>query len=163
MLDPLAHIDPPAVGACDHTSASYDDDDGDTLDPGVYCGGIQIIDEANITFNEGIYVLRGGSLTISGTASVTGDYVGFYLTEGATLNFSTSGGIALKAPSSGPMAGILFFQDRNDSSAHHLNSAANVLEGTLYMPTGEIHSWGSNVMGGGSNFTMYIAERFFPQ
>lgn len=160
-LDPLAQLKAPSFSGCDHTGASYSDDDGVTLNPGVYCGGLNIHDEANVTFNPGIYVIKGGNFTVSGSARATGEDVGFYLTDGALLDFSTTGTIALKGPQGGEMAGILFFQDRNDSGSHNLNSgSANVLEGTIYLPNGVITSTSSSLMGGGSYFTMYIALRF---
>ncbi len=161
VIDPLATLEPPSVGGCDHNGASYDDDDTVTLDPGVYCGGLTLDHDADVTFNPGIYVIKGGDFTIAGNARATGEDVGFFLTDGAKLDFSTSGSIALKGPYSGEMAGVLFFQDRADNGTHSLNSSgASVLEGTLYFPNGAVSSASSSLMGGGSSFSMYIAQRF---
>lgn len=159
--DPLAGLAPPAVGACDHTNAVYDDDDGDTLDPGVYCGGLRILDEGEVTLNPGTYIVSDAPLFVDSSASLSGSGVTFYLTDGATLSFNSNSRIDLTGATSGPLAGLVFFQDRNDTGTNTLDSN-NIarLEGTLYFPNGVLESNSNSTIGGSSAYTLLIARRF---
>ncbi len=44
-----------------------------TLNPGVYCGGLTISGNVNITFNPGVYTMDGGDFTVTGGGSMTGE------------------------------------------------------------------------------------------
>ena len=110
-----------------------------TLSKGVYCGGIAISGTAVVTLSAGTYILMGGGLTVSGSGTLSGTGVTLYNTGNTlypykpvqTLDNSI---VALTAPTSGVLAGILFFQDRSIVS-----TAANILAGSftgvLYFPT----------------------------
>ena len=54
------------------------------LNPGVYCGGITISNNARVTFNPGIYILLGGGFDASNNATLTGQNVSFYNTFDGT-------------------------------------------------------------------------------
>ena len=60
----------------------------ETLNPGVYCGGIKVTGNAKVTFNPGLYVLRGGEFEAGGSSELSGDGVTFFLTNQGT-NFAT--------------------------------------------------------------------------
>ncbi|MEZ5931795.1 MAG: pilus assembly protein TadG-related protein [Alphaproteobacteria bacterium] len=131
--DPLAGRDPPAYGGCDVDKQLKINKD-ETLSPGVYCGGISISGNAEVTFLPGLYVLKGGTFKVSGSSSLEGEEVGFYLTDNAALDI-TATEISFSAPTSGDMEKILFFQDRNDSTAIVNKIAGNAeleLDGALY-------------------------------
>lgn len=160
VADPLEWLQAPADGLCDHSGASFSDHSGG-LGPGVYCGGLSIDGASNVTLSPGIYVIKGGNLRISDSSVVTGDYVGFYLTDGALIDFGGAASISLKAPSDGEMAGVLIFQDRNENGTHVFDSSAITrLEGTVYLPGGVLRGQGSSPIGGASAFSIYIARRF---
>jgi len=107
----------------------YTSTGGDTISAGTYCGGITVSGGKTLNLNPGTYIIMGGGLTVSGTSNLVGTGVTFYNTVwtsaySSTLNVGNSnqykpivisGGSAtsLTAPSSGPLQGILFFQDRN--------------------------------------------------
>lgn len=140
VSDPLAARPAPPVGACDHNDLSIKGGTA-SLDPGVYCGGISIARTAIVTFNPGVYIIQDGGLTVAGSASISGDGVGFYLTGGAAekFHFTNNTHISLTAPRDGPMAGLLFFEDRNlpVQLKHRITSNdARVLLGTIYLPVG---------------------------
>ena len=79
VADPFASLPAPAVGACNYNN--YSPGYGTwTLNPGVYCGGINISNGATATFNPGIYIINGGALSLVGGTSDTGSGVMFYLT-----------------------------------------------------------------------------------
>ena len=49
----------PPYSGCDHSGFSRDDYNN-SVNPGVYCGGLEIKGNSNVTFNPGIYVISGG-------------------------------------------------------------------------------------------------------
>jgi hypothetical protein len=137
--DPLASRQAPKVGGCDHL-AMIIINQNKTLNPGVYCGGLTILGNSKVKLNPGVYIINNGLLKVSGTASMTGENVGFYLSGLLTLMFFDSGTtIDLTAPKDGPLAGILFFEDRKalPLRIHRIgsNNARNLV-GTIYLPLG---------------------------
>ena len=86
----------------------------------------------------------GGGLQLTSNASVTGDGVMFYNTEGAGYPYApivtqSSTSMHLSAPTTGTYAGILFYQDRTAGNPSDVNaimsSSDTYLEGGLYFPT----------------------------
>jgi len=80
--DPLGAITAPTYSGCDHTNYSWSNlTPAQTINPGVYCGGINI-GSGTVTFNPGNYFLNGGGLKLQGgsNATVTGNGVFFYNT-----------------------------------------------------------------------------------
>jgi hypothetical protein len=137
--DPLASRQAPKVGGCDHL-AMIIINQNKTLNPGVYCGGLTILGNSKVKLNPGVYIINNGLLKVSGTSSMTGENVGFYLSGLLTLMFFDSGTtIDLTAPKDGPLAGILFFEDRKalPLRIHRIgsNNARNLV-GTIYLPLG---------------------------
>jgi Flp pilus assembly protein TadG len=145
--DPLARLQPPGVGGCDHINYSLGLISIATMNPGVYCGGITLTGAAILHLNAGTYVIRGGGLNILGASLITGDGVTFYITGDSTYPYKGVKILAadlhsLTAPTSGPMEGILFFQDRTISAATAsanpntiVGAALARYEGTFYFPT----------------------------
>ena len=138
--DPLADLAEPIVGGCDYNGKILVNSDA-TLDPGVYCKGIDVVGGAHVTFNPGEYVFKGGTFRVTGGSSLEGDGVTFYLTDGtgghAELDI-TATTIDFSAPTSGPLEGILFFQDRSapTTKVNKITGNASVeFDGALYFPT----------------------------
>jgi hypothetical protein len=151
VKDPLAHLQAPSIGTCDHTNYSLGGIGIGTLFPGVYCGGITITGLAILHLQPGTYVIRGGGLNVLGASVMTGTGVTFYLTGDSTYPY---GGVnilgatvnSLTAPTSGTMEGILFFQDRNISAATAAANPNTIVgaslaryEGTFYFPTTKLN------------------------
>ena len=147
VRDPLARLQPPSFGGCDHTNYSLGLVSIATMNPGVYCGGITLTGAAVLNLNPGTYVIRGGGLNILGVSLIKGSGVTFYLTGDSTypysgVNIAAVNVHSLTAPTSGAMEGILFFQDRNISTGT-ANANPNTIvgaalaryEGTFYFPT----------------------------
>ncbi len=132
-----------------------------TLSKGRYCGGIKIAGDAKVSFEEGDYTIADGKFEVSDSASVTAKNASFYLEgENTTLQFSGNSTIAMTGSRTGPMAGILFFEDRAASLGriHRINSAnANELTGTIYMPRGKLRIDPNSSVAADSAFTAIIA------
>ena len=117
-----------------------------TINPGVYCGGIQVNAGAVLTLNPGIYFLDRGCFCVSGGATVKGVGVTLVFTSSTGSGYATAtinGGatIELIAPTSGPTAGIVFFGDRNMPAglSFKLNGGSNqTFGGALYLPKAAI-------------------------
>jgi hypothetical protein len=160
--DPLAQVPAPAVGACTQTDFSVSSGDVRTISEGVYCGGISVSGGSRLTLNPGTYILKGGGLSVSGGSYLTGAGVTFYNTFAAGYSYgavSLSGGTynTLSAPTTGPLAGILFFQDRNlvSGAASSLSGGATSrFDGALYFPkTALTYSGGT-----GTEYTIIVAN-----
>jgi Flp pilus assembly protein TadG len=161
MDDPLARRTAPTVGRCIAKGMKLGRGNW-TLRPGTYCGGLSIGGSANVTLRPGVYVMLGGPLSISGKAIVRGKYVGFYLTgRNATFSMGPNTTIEFYAPKDGDMTGILFFEDRNASSAqkHTIRSnAARSLVGTFYLPRGSLTIDATKPLFDKSAYTIIIAR-----
>ena len=120
MGDPLSDRPQPAVKSCTynnlHIGKDEDDDEDEEveLSPGVYCGGLTISGEVEVTLRPGIYTIRNGPLIVADEAELKGNGVGFFLTgPNSLIEFQANTSIDLIAPTNGLMAGLLFFEDRN--------------------------------------------------
>jgi len=157
VYDPLSQLAAPTVASCpaggvdkdaSGTKLKYPLSTNITLNPGTYCGGIQITG-GTITFNAGTYVLDGGGLKVSGGAALTGTGITFYNTgtaNGSTkyddISMTGSGTVTLSAPTSGTYEGILIFQDRTlattggNGDVIQGNQTGSHLNGIIYVPKG---------------------------
>jgi hypothetical protein len=152
--DPLAYLAAPSYGACDHTNFSLSGAYNTTIGPGVYCGGITMTGAGNVTMNGGLYVLEGGGLSVNGAINITGNGgITFYNTQGTGYPYGPiaivgASNISLTAPTTGSLAGILFFQDRTiaNPAASSITGASNgTYIGALYFPTSALtYSGASN-------------------
>ncbi len=141
VKDPLAdRAPPPVAAACKATKASYDDYNG-TLSPGVYCGGLSIKGNSDVTLLPGIYVMKGGQFFVDSNSLVRGVDVGIYFTGvGSNFHLNSNVNVSLEAPKSGPLAGIIFYQHRTAAIADFViesNYTRNLL-GTIYLPRGNL-------------------------
>src|ERR1700722_5152788 len=174
--DPLSGVSAPSVGACNPLTAAnghgYSSTGGDTISQGTYCGGISVSGGKTLNLNPGTYVLMGGGLTGRGTSNLVGTGITFYNTVWTSsypaglkvgnsnqykpIVFSGGRSTALTAPSSGPLQGILFFQDRNlpsgdtgPSGPQNTISGGSgaTFTGAMYFPTTPLYfSGGSSVV-----------------
>lgn len=163
LRDPLASRPPPPIPvACDFTdriiSAAVT-----TITPGRYCGGLVIKDGSQVIAMPGVYIIQDGPLNLTTQSSLTGAGVGFYLTGRNTdLRLGPSTTVDLSAPINGPMAGMLFWEERksNLKTTHNIKSQnAHNLLGTLYFPNGNLVVGSPNAVGDRSNYTIIVARQ----
>jgi hypothetical protein len=167
--DPLANIQAPTVGSCAHTNFSLNGNSGSSSTPyqlyaGTYCGGITVHGNAWLHFNAGTYVLAGGGMVISANTTMTGTGTTFYNTTGTagyggiTLNGNTTAN--LSAPTSGPLTGILFFQDRSvpssGASSTITGNSGSTFDGALYFPTTTVSFGGNSSVNG---YSIVVADK----
>ena len=154
VSDPLASVPPPSYNPshCDYTNLSYTGNQTYSLSPGTYCGGITATGNVTLNFSAGTYILLGGGLNATGTVSLSGSNLTFYNTFDASYPYapiSLTGNVTLNlsATTSGPLAGMLFFEDRNapTGSTDSITGNANSnLTGALYFPRDQLSYIGNS-------------------
>ena len=173
ISDPLSMRKAPSVGTCDYTNKIVSGNE--TLDPGVYCGGL-IIDGGTADLNSGEYIISGGPLRVTNNGTLNGEYVGFYLSgPDATLEFDYEANVSVTAPKTGIMTGLLFFSSPFDASTvkgnrktsgkkkpdHFIRSDnARRMVGTIYLPSGKLLIDGRDTIADQSEYTVIIADTF---
>jgi hypothetical protein len=136
--DPFSDMTPPTYSGCNDSGAGINlgSHDSQTITPSgtyVICGGINLSSHSALTLNSGLYVVKNG-ISLGGQTSLTGSNVTIYIQSGGV---SMAGGatVSMTAPSSGTWQGILFFQDRADTTASNLvGGTAQAMNGVLYFP-----------------------------
>lgn len=164
VADPLASRAEPTVGICDYKNYSLSSNTTETLQPGVYCGGLNVGGKAIAKLEPGIYIIKDGPLSVGGNASLIGDHVGFYFTgANATFDFGVSTQAVLSAPKTGEMAGILFFEQRDAAVGRNFtirSKDAEKFEGTIYLPKGRIFIDKASRVGQQSKWTAFVVNKF---
>jgi hypothetical protein len=136
----------------------------ETLNPGVYCKGLSFNANAVATLNPGVYVIKGGGVSVNGGAVISGAGITIYNTEASGKPYDAitiNGGaeVVLTAPTSGTYKGMLFMQDPTVSSTkvNKFNGNAQVeFSGVLYFPTTPVEF--SGTFDAGTSNMMLIAE-----
>lgn len=151
--DPYADLDIGTPGACSGVTKYQG---AATISPQTWCGGISFEANADVTFQPGVYYVKGGEFKVNGNATLRGSGVTIVLTDyaGDWARITINGGadVELSAPTSGPFSGVLFYQDRNapTSGSHSFNGGATMeLTGVIYIPRQEIKFSGGNENAGG--------------
>jgi hypothetical protein len=139
------------------------------LQPGRYCGGLQISGTADLA--PGIYIVADGDFVVGAEAVLTGDEVTIVLT-GATpssvgdVRINGGAQVTLTPTTTGEMAGILFYQDPNADPGgttslieSKFNGEATVdLTGTLYFPQRQVE-YGGGSSAAGASCLQIVARR----
>jgi hypothetical protein len=106
--------------------------------------------------------MKNGPFTVTGQANVTGSGVTIFLTgNDAVVDMGGSGTIELSAPTTGDLAGILIFEDRDNPmmQSHSFRGGSNKsYSGIIYAPNGLVEYVGNGAGGGGTPY--FIAWRF---
>lgn len=138
-----------------------------TLQPGTYCGGLTV-DGRNVRFAPGNHIILDGPLVFKNGAQAVGDDVTFVM-KGlpSVLRIESGANVALKAPSTGEMAGLAFFQDvqrelgvegvfPNGENVLSSGGSLNVT-GTVYFPTQSVKVVSNAVFGAEAPATSFVA------
>ncbi|TXN08559.1 pilus assembly protein [Methylobacterium sp. WL103] len=106
-----------------------------TLDPGTYCGGLQIKKNAVVTLKPGIFVFKDGPLIVKDSATLTGIDVGlFFAGEQSGLLFDKKTTVSLAAPTTGEMAGLLMAEQTTVTNPLDPAILANLLDIGVSIP-----------------------------
>ncbi|HZP99683.1 MAG TPA: pilus assembly protein TadG-related protein [Reyranella sp.] len=160
IADPTASFANPSVGACTYTNYNQSSLSSLTINPGTYCGGLNVSSISNVYFTPGIYYVADGDMYLDSVHNVTcptctttnGVAIVLTTATGTPANIggvyiSSDNNVSLSAGSSGTYGGILFYQDRRASvgtwtstskifTVSSLNTAT--LTGAIYFPNNRI-------------------------
>ncbi len=131
IADPLASRTIPAAGTCLETGLVIKGG-VNTLDPGTYCNGLQILEGAKVTLNPGTYIIAGNTFKTS-KSWITGDGVTIVLADSSVdLDWQDSE-IRLSAPKTGTYKSMVMMAARVDNTGSFVDSTID-LHGMVYMP-----------------------------
>jgi hypothetical protein len=126
-----------------------------SIPQGTYCNGLSVIASgATVNFASGTYYISNG-LTITGSGDIFNcSACTFYINSGALSDTASGSTYNFTAPQSGTYDGILFFQNRSDSSSATITVSGtnSVFEGALYFPDAPLTFTAS-----GSSANLYLA------
>src|SRR5262249_61391054 len=110
----------PPYSGCNYTSFKAPKN-GPALSPGVYCNGLGITANANVTLSPGTYIIDRGSFSVAGGATVSGNGVTIVLTDSggttpAVVSINGGATVNLSAPTSGATAGRAVITEHHN---HH--------------------------------------------
>ena len=125
------------------------DDSSFDLQPGIYYGGISYSPSSASSMAPGVYVIAGGGFKVNPSADFTALGIFIYNTndpdcpscsqgEYGSISINTGANASFSPMSSGPYAGLLMFQDRNNTEAAAFNPSSSFGEGTIYMPSAHV-------------------------
>jgi len=123
-------------------------DQGTHYHPGLYCSGIHITGSSAYMFDAGLYTVEGG-IRVDGSPTLTGNGLLFYLTgpNYTGINIGGAAQVNWTAQTTGPQAGILFFQDRSlpvgSASSSFDGTSGNNFSGAFYFPTTDLQYKGT--------------------
>ena len=145
VADPYADVPAPTYSGCNQNN--YTAKKTETINPGVYCGGIGTNANAVLTLNPGLYILDGGGLTVNGGATVNGNGVTLYFTSSSGSNWATvtingNANVNLAPMTYGPTRGIVVFADRNTpagTSFKFNGGATQYFAGAVYVPSAAVN------------------------
>jgi hypothetical protein len=131
-----------------------------TFNPGTYeiaGGGFLVSGSAHVTLNPGTYEIAGGGFIVSGNAVVSGSGVLIYNAGSSFpkaggsfggVNFSGTSSVNLTGPATGPYAGIVIFQSRDNTTTLELSVSALLGTGLVYAPSAVLYLAGSSNLAG---------------
>ena len=113
------------------------------LQPGIYYGGLEISDGS---MAPGLYIMAGGGFKLNSNSAFTAQGVFVYNTNDPDCPACSAGGFKefiinsnaaanFSGMTTGPYAGLLFFQDRANTEKVVFNPNSTFGEGTVYFPS----------------------------
>jgi Flp pilus assembly protein TadG len=134
----------------------------------VFCHGLSVSGGATVDFAPGTYIINGGNFSVTGNSTINGmGGVTIILTgsgnDYATASIAGGSNINITAPSSGPLAGLAFFQDRNAPQPNNGNAPNSFTGGTTQNITGAVYfpsqgvTFNGGTSTGGAQCTQLVA------
>lgn len=177
--DPFATLAMPAIGGCDYNNKQYGQTGNQpaiTVVPNasgitVFCGGLEVKPQADVTFPAGIYVIKDKEFLIRAQSIVRGTGVVFVFSGAeARLHVNGGGGAILKAPTVGatgvlaPYPGFLFIDNRNNkpTAVTDITGGGDLkLEGIVYQPSRALNVGGNGYINQTSKYFAMVADSYY--
>ncbi|GAB5486440.1 MAG: hypothetical protein Pars2KO_00100 [Parasphingorhabdus sp.] len=153
---------------CDEEDLEIDTLTPVTLNPGTYCGGLNIMQSSSVTFSPGLYQFLDGPLVIAASPRVFGrDVLLHFDGPGAAINVQGSS-VFFSGPTTGINKGLVIFSSRDTTGgiAHRFTGSRAEFVGTYYAPDNRILVSGSRMNGNCHSLclvadTMSVTNRSF--
>ena len=143
--------------------------------PYLFCGGLTINAGASVTFNPGVYVINSQFLVSSNATVNAPSGVTFMLADGGPgtglkdgyLTIQGGANMTLKAPTTGPLAGMAIIQPVVSGYFGGLTpaitntitgSGALNITGVIYMPQGQLLITGNGQLNTGTSYFGMVAD-----
>ncbi len=171
--DPYAGLPVPEPGTCVNTAGKLINNTF-TLNPGTYCGGLNINANAVVTLNPGIYVIKDGQFSVNSGATVTGNDVLIALVgANAYLDLKSGTTVTLTSPQEGTYKNIQFMSDRDLSKSKFeqewttiLSGAKLTFDGVMYLPEQQVWASGTGhdiIINANSPGLAIVADKIWAQ
>ncbi len=162
VTDPYADVAMPSFSGCAYTNKSYGHGTW-ALSPAVYCKGLALTNDAQVTMSAGTYVIDRGTFNVGGNVKLSGSHVTIFLTSSTGASYATvvignGANVDSLRADHGCDRGTLFFGSRNapSTTADTFGGGATMnFTGTLYFPTHTVSF--QNGIGNPSGCTQLIA------
>src|SRR5208337_1525000 len=108
--------------------------------PGISVQNLPTITSSTVLASNTIYIAPAGGLSLTAQQSITGTNVMIFVPSGS-ISLTGTGAVTLTPMTTGPYAGITFFQDRGDSNLDTLvgNGILNIT-GSIYAPAAIVNA-----------------------
>jgi hypothetical protein len=154
----------PFIGSCNYNNKQYNNGTA-TASPGVYCGGIELKPQAEVTFQPGVYIVKNGPFNVQAQSVAKGSGVVFVFAGiNAYLDIRGGGSVDLKAPTTGTYAGFIFVDHRTDQpyGLTDITGGGSVkIEGIVYQPTRGVYIHGNGSINQTSNYFAMVADNYY--
>lgn len=173
VRDPYAGLPVPEPASCVDVSSKLVKA-SITLDPGTYCGGLNIKAGANVILNSGVYIMKDGPFQVGSGASVNGEEVIIALVgTDSTIYLQSDASVVVSSPLAGIYKNIQFMSDRDLSKSKFeeewstiLSGAKLEFDGVIYMPEQQFWVSGTShdaVVKGTSPTMTIVADKIWLQ
>ena len=164
IANPLSSRAVPPIAPCKASLSKLTIKNGTkTLLPDTYCNGLTIGGTASVTLAPGVYVIKGGKLTVNQGATLRGENVFIYFADDTSLfDFADKALVELTAPKDGAWAGILFMENPAAKLGNNYSiGSGNVkkLLGTIYLPKGTLNVWVKGDVAAESAYTVIVSQK----
>lgn len=134
VADPLAHLSPPDTSQCGSVWNGLT----------VRCYGDLSLDSSN-THSNSIYLISGQMNTRAKKTALVADNVVFVLNGSGHVKFTGNDEVHFTAPTTGPLANVLFFGRQNSNISNDLRgNVSSSFTGTVYFPDSSLDYSGNS-------------------
>jgi hypothetical protein len=126
---------------CRYNKQQYGNSPNVVLSPGTICGGMTFKSSTNLTFQPGLYRVRGGPISFNAASTITAQGVTFYFEdEKSFFSMNANSQMSLTAPTSGTYKGIAMFEAPALplSNVSYVSAATASMQGLFYLPSRNI-------------------------
>lgn len=167
--DPFASVPVPKPGPCMGIASKLDRLVA-TLQPGTYCGGLNISPHSTITLSPGIYIMKDGPMRLGAGSVLHGTEVMIALIgDDSVLDISANSSVKLTSPKDGNYANMQFMSDRELAGNFKgeewttISSSQFEFDGVMYLPEQDFWFKGGSQIRANSPTYSLIGDQFWVQ